>query len=54
LNAQEKLYTKGKGNVLQDWQTLRLLNEVQTQSLSLWLEGTSARIQLSLLIGEEV
>ena len=54
LRAQEKLYSEGKGNVLQVWQTLRTFNEVQSQGLLLWLEAASARVQLSLLIGEEI
>ena len=54
LRSQEKLYAEGKGNVLQVWQTLRTFNEVQTQGLQLWLEAVSVRVQLSLLVGEEV
>lgn len=54
LLSQEKLYEQGKGNVLQVWQTLRAFNEVQTQTLQLWLEVFSTRAQLSILIGEEV
>ncbi|HMO18749.1 MAG TPA: TolC family protein [Oligoflexia bacterium] len=54
LKSQEKLYSKGQGNILQVWQTLRALNEVQTQGLLLWLEANSARTQLSILIGEEI
>jgi len=54
LQAQERIYAQGKGSVLQVWQTLRTFNEVQTQGLLLWLEATSARVQLSILIGEEV
>jgi len=54
LEAQEKLYSQGKGNVIQVWQTLRTLNEVQSQGLLLWLEAISIRVQLSLLVGEEI
>lgn len=54
LRAQEKLYAEGKGNVLQVWQTLRAFNEVQTQGLQIALEAMSLRIQLSVLVGEEV
>lgn len=54
LQSQEKLYSEGRGNVLQVWQTLRALNEVQTQGLLLWHEAISARTQLSILIGEEI
>jgi outer membrane protein TolC len=54
LRSQERLYAEGKENVLQVWQTLRTFNEAQTQGLLLWLEAVSARVQLSILIGEEV
>lgn len=54
FQAQEMLYAKGQGNILQVWQTLRALNEVQTQGLQLALEAKSLRIQLSILIGEEI
>ena len=54
LRSQEKLYGEGKGNVLQVWQTLRAFNEVQTQGVQLQLEAASARIQLAILVGEEV
>ncbi|HMO18725.1 MAG TPA: TolC family protein [Oligoflexia bacterium] len=54
LLSQERLYGEGKGNILQVWQTLRAFNEVQTQTLQLWLEVFSTRAQLSILIGEEV
>jgi len=54
FKSQEHLYAQGKGNVLQVWQTLKTLNEVQTQGLQLLLEARSRRIQLSILIGEEI
>ena len=54
LNSQEKLYMEGKGNVLQVWQTLRTLSDVQTEGIQLWLQAISARSELSILIGEEV
>ena len=54
LRAQEKLYNEGKGSVLQVWQTLRAFNEVQAQSLELWLQAVTARGELSILIGEEI
>ncbi len=54
LKIQEDLFTKGKGDVLQVWQGLRLLSEVQEQSLKLWSSNIAARIRLSLLIGEEI
>lgn len=54
LESQERLYAQGKGNVLQVWQTLRTVNEVQLQALSIWLDAVEARLKLSTLIGEEV
>jgi cobalt-zinc-cadmium efflux system outer membrane protein len=54
LRSQEKLYAQGKGNVLQVWQTLRLFNEARNEALTLWLGAATARIQLSLLVGEEI
>lgn len=54
LKIQEELFTKGQGDVLQVWQSLRLLSEVQEQSLKLWSSHIAARIKLSLLIGEEI
>lgn len=54
LDSQERLYTAGKGNVIQVWQTLRSYNDAQVEGLALWLEAITSRIQLSLLIGEEV
>jgi outer membrane protein TolC len=54
FQAQEKLYALGKGNVLQVWQTLTILNEVQAQGLVLTLEARSLRMQLSILIGQEI
>lgn len=54
LKIQEELFSKGQGDVLQVWQSLRLLSEVQEQSLKLWNSHIAARIKLSLLIGEEI
>jgi hypothetical protein len=54
LAAQERLYSQGKGSVIQVWQSLRALNEAQLQELSLIVVAISARTQLSMLIGEEV
>ena len=54
LHSQEQLYTAGKGNVIQVWQTLRSYNDAQVEGLALWLEAMTNRIQLSLLVGEEV
>ena len=54
LKSQEKLYLEGRGSVLEVWQTLRALNEVQSQGLQLWLETASTRMQLAVLIGEQI
>jgi outer membrane protein TolC len=54
LDAQERLYTEGKGNVLQVWETLKTYNQVRTDSVTLWLEAMSMRAHLSVLVGEEV
>ncbi len=54
LGSQEQLYAAGKGSVIQVWQTLRSYNDAQVEGLALWLEAMTNRIQLSLLIGEEV
>lgn len=54
LRSQERLYAQGKGNVLQVWQTLRLFNEARNEALTLWLGAATLRIQLSLLVGEEI
>ncbi len=54
LRSQERLYAQGKGNVLQVWQTLRLFNEARNEALTLWLGAATVRIQLSLLVGEEI
>jgi cobalt-zinc-cadmium efflux system outer membrane protein len=54
LQSQERLYSQGKGNVLQVWQTLRTYNDAQREALTVWLEAVSARSQLAILIGEEI
>lgn len=54
LRSQERIYSQGKGNVLQVWQTLRLFNEARSEALSLQLAAVTTRIQLSLLVGEVV
>ena len=54
LRSQERLYTQGKGSVLQVWQTLRTCNDAQRESLAVWLNAAVSRMQLSLLVGEEV
>jgi cobalt-zinc-cadmium efflux system outer membrane protein len=54
LRAQERLYSQGKGNVLQIWQALRTYSDAQRESLNVWLQALGARMQLSLVVGEEV
>lgn len=54
LNNQERLYSEGKGNILQVWQALRTSNEAQQHGLQLWLESVNFRAQLSILVGEEI
>ncbi len=54
LRSQERLYAQGKGSVLQVWQTLRLFSEARSEALTLWLGAATARMHLSLLIGDEV
>jgi cobalt-zinc-cadmium efflux system outer membrane protein len=54
LRSQERIYSQGKGNVLQVWQTLRLFNEARSEALAIQLAAITTRIQLSLLVGEVV
>lgn len=54
LAAQEKLYARGKGSVLQVWQALRAHTEAQAQGLQHWIQAVAIRVELSIVIGEEV
>jgi outer membrane protein TolC len=54
LKAQQKLYTEGRGGVLEVWQMLRTFHEVQLRSLELELRAVAKKASLSLLIGEEL
>jgi cobalt-zinc-cadmium efflux system outer membrane protein len=54
LRAQERLYSQGKGDVLQIWQAQRMYSDAQRESLNVWLQALGARMQLSLVVGEEV
>jgi len=54
LESYEKLYAQGKGSVSQTWQALRTYSDAQREALSVWLQALGARMQLSLLIGEEL
>lgn len=54
LQSQERLFSAGKGGVTEVWQTLRSYNDAQVEGLALWLEAITKRIELSLLVGEEL
>lgn len=54
LRSQERLFSAGRGSVIEVWQTLRSYNDAQIEGLALWLEAATKRIELSLLVGEEV
>jgi len=54
LDAQERLYSEGKANVLQVWETLKTYNQVRMDSLTHWLDAVSMRVHLSVLVGEEL
>jgi cobalt-zinc-cadmium efflux system outer membrane protein len=54
VSAQERLHQQGKSSVIQVWQALRAYSDAREQSLMLEVEAINARVQLSLLIGEEV
>lgn len=52
--AQERLYRRGKGTVLEVWQTLRAYTDAQEQALGLKVQALAERSKLSILVGEEV
>lgn len=54
LQAQEKQYRTGRGDLSLVWQTLRSLTEAQREYGQLWLFAVTSRVQLEILIGEEV
>jgi outer membrane protein TolC len=54
LGAEERLYREGKGSVLDVWQTFRVVNESRVSELMLQLEAIRSRVQLSIMVGEEV
>jgi outer membrane protein TolC len=54
LHSQEQLYAQGRGSIMQVWQMLRTLNDAEREALAVWNTSTTTRIQLSLLVGEEV
>lgn len=54
LEAQERLYTQGKVDVLRVLDTLKTYNQVRATTVTLWLQAVSMRARLSVLVGEEV
>ena len=54
LEAEERAYQSGKGNILEVWQTFRALNEAQVTGLALWQHAAMTRARLSILVGEEI
>ena len=54
LHAQEKQYRTGTGDLSLVWQTLRSLTGAQREYSQLWLTAVTSRVQLEILIGEEV
>lgn len=54
LNSQERLYSQGKGSVIQVWQALRTLNDAEREAIAVWVASETSRIQVSLLVGEEI
>lgn len=54
LRSQEQLFAQGKGNVMQVWQTLRTYNDAQREALVVSLAAINARVQLSIVVGEEL
>ena len=54
LQAQEKQYRTGTGDLSLVWQSLRSLTEAQREYSQLWLAAVTSRVQLEILIGEEV
>ena len=54
LQFQEKQFAAGNGSLLQIWQTQRELFETQSKSLERWTKAFALRIELEILIGEEL
>lgn len=54
LRSHERLYMQGTGSVMQVSQTLRVYTDAQQEALGVRMQALGARMQLSLLIGEEV
>ncbi len=54
LAAEEQLHKEGKASVLEVWQTFRIFNDAQREALAMWQTSLHARVQLSLMVGEEL
>ncbi len=54
LSAAERELEAGQGNPIQIWQTLSELAMSHDRFLELWMKGLSERVELSILLGENV
>jgi len=54
FRAEERLYKEGKGSLLDLWQTFRAMNEARLNELSLQTAAIKHRVDLSVLVGEEI
>lgn len=54
LNFQERQFRAGSGSIFQIWQTQRELFESRAKALELWTKAFSLRIELEILVGQEI
>ncbi len=54
FKAEERIYKEGKGSLLDLWQTFRAVNEARLSELALQGEAIKHRVDLSVLVGEEI
>jgi cobalt-zinc-cadmium efflux system outer membrane protein len=54
LASEEQRYREGKANVLEVWQTFRIFNDAQREAIAVWQTALNTRVQLSLIVGEEL
>ncbi len=54
LRFQEKQFAAGSGSIVQIWQTQRELFDAHGRSLELWTKALGLRIELEILIGQEL
>lgn len=54
LHFQERQFSAGSGSIVQIWQTQRELFDAQGRGLELWTKAFSLRIELEILIGQEL